>query len=105
MIWRARLVLRGRWEVKTGSSGNSDGRGSLQSSFDSSSCFTFTTARTLRMKICRGSFDVLVLGEAADISGGETIFFLREVAVDLAVTRTGERFVGLVAEVEAFVVF
>lgn len=80
MICRARLVLRDRRGVDTVSSADSGSGGLSRSSFDSSSsCLTSKTARTLRMKICRGSFEVVVF-EEADTAGGEATFSEWEIA-------------------------
>ena len=105
MICRARLALRDRRGVDTVSSGDSGSGGWSMSSFDSSfSCLTSKTARTLRMKICRGSFEVMVF-EEADTAGGEATFFEREVAVGWTVTWAGERLGWFVVEVWALVLW
>lgn len=79
MICRARLVLWDRRGLDTVSSGDSGSTGLSRSSFDSSSRLTSKTARTLRIKNCWGSFEVMVF-EEADTAGGEATFFEREVA-------------------------
>jgi len=102
MICLARLALRDRRGVDTISSGGSGSGGWSRSSFDPSSCLTSKTACTLRIKICRGSFEVMISAEA-DTAGGEATFFEREVAAGWTVFWAGERLGWFVVEVRALV--